>query len=147
MASGAGYPFLTQETCLLLLLDNEASGFEVRKRHLAASIVAACAAHPSCPSKRTQQQSSVRVVGFPQEHRLSVPQSSVLLTHGLSVSHRAAISFAPSESPRGSQAVSPLCWPVLEAPVAEAQASGGIGSGRTRWCSGGCLAWRGPGWG
>jgi hypothetical protein len=37
------------------------------------------------------------------------------------------------------------CWPELVAPVAEARAWVGIGSGRTRWCGGGRLAGRGPG--
>jgi hypothetical protein len=65
-------------------------------------------AYPSCPSERTHQRPSVRVVGFPQARRLSAFQSSVPLAHGPST-HRAAVSFAPSKSvPRGSQTVSPL---------------------------------------
>jgi hypothetical protein len=88
-----------------------ASGIKLHKWHSAASVITACAAHPGCPSLLAQQRPSVRVVGFSQAHRPSVPRSSVplRLTHGPSVSHRAAISFAPSESvPRGSQTVSPL---------------------------------------
>jgi hypothetical protein len=38
-----------------------------------------------------------------------------------------------------------ICWSVLVAPMAEARAWVGIGSGRTRWRGGGRLAGRGPG--
>jgi hypothetical protein len=49
--------------------------------------------------------------------------------------------------PPRSFAPIPTCWPVLIAPVAEARAWVGIGSGRTRWCGGGRLAGRRAGWG
>ncbi len=94
-----------------------ASGVELLKWHSAASIVTTCAAHPSCPSERTQQRPSVRVVGFPQAHRPSVPRTSVPqvlpLTHGPvrpSVSHRAAVSFSPSQFVNGTR---PIKAPVI----------------------------------
>jgi hypothetical protein len=45
--------------------------------------------------------------------------------------------FAERSIGPGSQST---FWPVLEAPVAEARAWVGIGSGRTRWCCGWRLA-------
>jgi hypothetical protein len=76
-----------------------ASRIELHKWHSAqesaASVVTACTAHPSCPSWRTHQRPSVRVVGFPQARRLSAPRSSVPLTHGPSV----PLAHGPSSVP------------------------------------------------
>jgi hypothetical protein len=64
---------------------------------------------PELSKAQTQQRPHARVVCFPQAHRPSVLRLSVPLAHGPSVSHNAAVSFAPSESvPRSSQAISPL---------------------------------------
>ncbi len=75
----------------------------------AASIVTSCAAHPRCPRHGSSSDSVFGSSAFPRRRRPSVPRLSVPLAHGPSVSHSAAVSFAPSESvPRGSQAVRPL---------------------------------------